>query len=280
MKRTALVLSLIMALLFSAVAGTRLFNYAAANPYFIGGQTPPPEGTEPPIISIVSPKNNTVSASNNISLAFNVTGIYMLTDIYYEVDWQEGNTSAYHLDMSTPDYLYDRSWITEFFYNETLIGIPEGRHTIRIIAYAFGSYVIGQTAYVFDIGGSSSVYFEIDATPPKVSVLSFENRTYSTSDLPLNFTVNELFSKISYVLDGLENVTVDRNTTLTNLANGYHNVTVYATDEAGNIGASETLYFTIEVPEPFPTTLVAAASGVSAAVIGMGLLVYLRKRKR
>ena len=119
MKRKALALTLILVLSFTAVAGTRLFNYATANPYFIGGQTPPPEGTEPPIISIVSPENNTVSASNSISVVFNVTGIYMLTAIYYEVDWQEGNISVYHLDRSTPDYIYDKSWIVEFFYNET-----------------------------------------------------------------------------------------------------------------------------------------------------------------
>jgi nitrous oxidase accessory protein len=33
-------------------------------------------------------------------------------------------------------------------------------------------------------------------------------------------------------------------------------------------------------PEPFPTTLVAAASVVTVAVVGVGLLVYLKKRKR
>jgi hypothetical protein len=32
-------------------------------------------------------------------------------------------------------------------------------------------------------------------------------------------------------------------------------------------------------PEPFPTSLVATASGFSAAVIGLGLLVYFKKRK-
>jgi hypothetical protein len=30
---------------------------------------------------------------------------------------------------------------------------------------------------------------------------------------------------------------------------------------------------------PFPTTLVAAASAASVAVVGVGLLVYFRKRK-
>jgi multisubunit Na+/H+ antiporter MnhC subunit len=96
----------------------------------------------------------------------------------------------------------------------------------------------------------------------------------------LNFTVNESFSRISYVLDYQDNITIAENTTLTDLSNGYHNVTVYAIDSAGNTGTSETIYFNVEVPEPFPTTLVATASGVSVAVVGLALLVYLKKRSK
>jgi parallel beta-helix repeat protein len=33
-------------------------------------------------------------------------------------------------------------------------------------------------------------------------------------------------------------------------------------------------------PEPFPKTLVAVASGASIAIIGIGLLIYFKKRKR
>jgi len=60
------------------------------------------------------------------------------------------------------------------------------------------------------------------------------------------------------------------------LANGEHNLTVYATDEAGNMGASETIYFS--VAEPFPTTLVMA-SVITVSVAGIALLVYFKKRK-
>jgi multisubunit Na+/H+ antiporter MnhC subunit len=44
------------------------------------------------------------------------------------------------------------------------------------------------------------------------------------------------------------------------------------------MGASETISFGIATP--FPTTLVVTASVVSVAIIGTGLLVYFRKRKR
>jgi hypothetical protein len=36
----------------------------------------------------------------------------------------------------------------------------------------------------------------------------------------------------------------------------------------------------IEMPEPFPTTLIIAASGAAVAIAGVGLLVYFKKRER
>jgi len=80
---------------------------------------------------------------------------------------------------------------------------------------------------------------------------------------------------MGYSLDGQDNVTVTGNTTIAGLGSGLHNVTVYAEDAFENEGASETITFNIEDP----TTLVAAASGASVAIIGIGLLVYFKKRK-
>lgn len=73
-------------------------------------------------------------------------------------------------------------------------------------------------------------------------------------------------------------MTVAGNTTLTGLSDGYHSLVVYANDASGNMGASETIYFNVELPESFPTTLVAAIGG-SLAVIAVCLLVYFKKRK-
>ena len=64
---------------------------------------------------------------------------------------------------------------------------------------------------------------------------------------------------------------------LVDLPDGDHNVTVYVMDKAGNLRASETIYFSVEVP--FPTTLVAVASVTSIGIIAVGLLVYFKKRK-
>ena len=79
-------------------------------------------------------------------------------------------------------------------------------------------------------------------------------------------------------MDGNANVTmIGGNATLTGVAEGAHNITVYAADLAGNIGASENLHFSVEVPKPFPTMLVAAST-LSVAVVSAGLLVYFKKR--
>jgi hypothetical protein len=136
--------------------------------------------------------------------------------------------------------------------------------------------------YGFNTTGSSSVSFTIDTTPPSVIISSMKDETYSESEILLDFTTSEPVSQTSYVLDGQENVTVAGNVTLAGLSCGVHNVTVYAWDSAGNAGASETVFFAITEPEqePFPTTLVATASGVSAALVCLGLLVYFKKRKR
>jgi hypothetical protein len=71
---------------------------------------------------------------------------------------------------------------------------------------------------------------------------------------------------------------VTGNITLTGLSAGLHNVTVYAKDEFGNTGASETVSFNV-AEEPFPVVPVAAAS-VATIAVGLGLLVYFTKKRK
>jgi N-acetylneuraminic acid mutarotase len=127
----------------------------------------------------------------------------------------------------------------------------------------------------FGYGTPDPSYVPLDSAVPEVSVLSPENKTYYTPDIQLNLTVNEPDLWMRYNLDN-ENITeISGNTTITGLSLGAHNLTVYATDEAGNTAACKTIHF--EVQEPFPTTLVLA-SVTTAAVVSIGLLVYFRKR--
>ncbi len=54
-----------------------------------------------------------------------------------------------------------------------------------------------------------------DTTPPSISILSPENKSYTVKDVPLTFTVNETASWIGYSLDGQANETITGNVTLT-----------------------------------------------------------------
>ena len=86
-----------------------------------------------------------------------------------------------------------------------------------------------------------------------------------------------------YKLDNETVAEISGNTTITGLSLGSHSLTVYATDDAGNTGASQTIHFTIAEepePEPFPTVPVVAASIATVVLVGAGLLVYFKKRKR
>jgi hypothetical protein len=137
-------------------------------------------------------------------------------------------------------------------------------------------------------GGITTYYAAVEAytpfgygtVPPAVAVVSPENETYASGNVSLAFTVNKLSAWMGYSLDGQDNVTISGNTTIIDLSNGPHNVTVYARDEFDNVGASATLTFNVKAPEPFPTIFIVAASVATVAVVGVGLLVYFKKRKR
>jgi len=152
----------------------------------------------------------------------------------------------------------------------------------------FGVAVINDTVYAIgghlypsgEITGVNERYYPIGyGVPPEIKIASPENKTYNSSSVSLVFTMNKPSNWTGYSINGQDNVTIAGNTTLTELPNGAHNLTVYATDEFENTGASETVYFNIDVPEPFSTAPVAVGA-VALTVVGVGLLVYFKKRRR
>ena len=138
---------------------------------------------------------------------------------------------------------------------------------------------VGVTAGFLVSEGPSS-----DTTPPTISILSPEYKTYATNEVSLTFTVSEPASWIGYCLDGQENQTIAGNTTLFDLADGLHNLVVYAEDASGNIGASEFVQFTVEagepepLPEPFPTWAIVVIGVIAGAAVVV--LVYFAKVRK
>jgi hypothetical protein len=272
-------------LLLLPLVAMQLVNLGQANPYIRewkkAGEIPPPEGTLPPVISIVSPQNNTSYTSNSVSLTLNVSmpesnsvPLY-ISELYYMPSWKQGaDNNLVKIDapqgsISLKDVPEGPRWLEVYAVASAIV--YESGHKIEGIYYT--TYYV-----IYKITSSSIVIFSIDNTAPIILSVSVENKTYFTSDLPLNVIVNEPASQVTYSLDGQSNTTAAGNTTLNDLSNGEHTLTVHVLDSAGNAGSLETVNFSVDAIEPFPTASVAAASGASAAIIGAGLLVYFRKR--
>ena len=271
MKKTVWTLTLFLTLL--TVVGTHFVSLGKSNPY-----APIPAFAHPKI-NILSPEANSLHASNSLTVTFNVSinfeqGWSYISYVTYKASWQQDVITVY--EWKTDDSVDDPIFLSEFSYKLNLTEITEGKQTVMINAGGHGGYNDEEYGLLIfdDAYNSTSISFTIRS----VSVLSPQSKTYDTSDVPLLFEVPVSSARILYSLDGQDKIMVSGNTTLNAVPTGDHNVTFYVLDEDGNMGASEPIYFSVETP--FPTILLASASGVVIAVIGVGLLVYFRKRNR
>ena len=303
MKRKASSFTLILALVFSAVAGNILIQnepmaFIVQGDLISNGNTII-DGEANANITMQSPENK-VYKENSIAVAFtietNVDPLEYFTGNLFDLFLRYGCFLDYDIAkyVANPAWLDIENWDPEkpgfipdsnvdvvlsnlgngYVYNATLTGLSQGLHNVTVWVKA-EQYCLSYGVYEWSV--FSTVFFNVDLTPPNISIVYPEAKAYKTSDVPLDFTVNETVSRISYSLDGHENITAAGNITLTRLSGGAHNVTVYATDEAGNIGASETIYFSVDVL--FPTAVVLTVSGASIIAAGLGLLLHLKKRK-
>jgi hypothetical protein len=216
---------------------------------------------EPEKISVIllSPENKTY-APDNLRLTFRVS------------HWVNYNIETWlTLDNQAPVQLFLSNYLGSLgasAYDSNITGLEDGSHIIRIRSSSGEDY------------NEAQVYFTVDSAPPTISSISVENKTYAKTDLALNYTISEKVSWIACCLDNQANVSFNGYITLANLTNGMHSLIIYANDTAGNMGASETISFTVAVPEPFPVVPIAVASIASVSIVGAGLLVYFKKRKR
>ena len=239
-------------------------------------------------INIISPSNSTYTPQSlTLNLTFksfldsskaNITIVYCVdgktnttirtestpVPIEAEITYANGTKTT---GISIQSYYLVTGWAT-------LPEMPEGSHSLTV----YGKYEFPSSYHNIGLD-NRTVYFTVnDGNPPIISNLSLENKTYNQSNLPLNFTTDEPTSWMGFCLDGEANTTVTGNTSLAGLSVGLHTLTIYANDTVGNMGASETVTFTVvKETEPLPTTIIVV-SAVSATVIGLGILVHFRKR--
>jgi hypothetical protein len=152
----------------------------------------------------------------------------------------------------------------------SLQSLSEGNHTI--IAHC----IFKVDGYILTT--DNKVIFNVDKTPPHVSVLTLQNKTYDTTEVPLNFIIDDALYCPSYSLDGNPWISIEGNTTLIGLTSGGHNLAVYAQDRAGNTGSSETIFFSVRTPEDFATMTVVVSTVI--VIIASTLVIYLKYKTR
>jgi hypothetical protein len=286
-------MALVLLLLLSPLIASLFVNLARANAFHFPIDNNPDPGQ--PLLNVTSPNQNRIYNITDVWLTFTVTkpGKWFGSDPYSylgKVYSCNGEITfvRYTLDGDKSEFFSanDDNW-NEIYrvpmrrtlnFSFPLTGLSEGKHTIIVDLEGKYRYLESNTGNVLTskvVANSTEIQFNVDTVSPCISIISPQNET-PLSEIPLHFTVNEPVSQITYSLDGHDNVTVVSNSTLPELPVGEHNVTVYAWDVAGNIGASETVTFTVE---SFPVVPVAAGSVAVVASISAGVIVYFKKRK-
>jgi hypothetical protein len=224
--------------------------------------------------------------------------------------WQSENVEAWltvndqatvKLDRSVFDKKTGVALVGAIFtseYDYSLSGLGEGCHILKIRVLSPPDYEMSLPGYnesniqdLFYYEGS--VLYRIDTTTPIIRDISIKDSVYFTNDLELNCTIDEPFSWVAYSIDNQANVTITTNpqtdysldsisnkatqvyTNLTDLTEGVHILTIYANDTAGNMGASQTISFTVAASVP-----AIAVVAVSAAVAIVVFLLVIKRRRR
>jgi hypothetical protein len=208
-----------------------------------------------PIIILISPLNQTT---------YNATQLPLIYTTNSKVLW-----SYYSLDS------INSSDLKNFNGNITLPSLSEGQHELNVHVTTNISRTNPTYQDLFPTIHHTIIFY-IDTVAPKITSLSVDST--GTSDLLLNFTVDENTSWVGYSLDNQANIEINGNAVLRDLSNGVHNVTVYAKDSNGNIGVSETISFTVGL---FPLIVVVALIATAAiVVVAVVVVIWYKRRKK
>jgi hypothetical protein len=222
-----------------------------------------------PEISIISPSNmsfNTNSLPLNITVG-HINPLATEASAYYSLDGK-GNITL----SSGQESRIENAEKIVTPYNLEIGNLSDGLHNLTVYAkITYWHYGLSSA--------STSVQFTIDTSPPIISELSISNKTYNLQNITLSFNVNENTSWAAYNLDNQGNTTIQGNTTLTGLSDGSHSIVVYANDTLGNMGKSDTVFFTVNIPTAENFIPAIVLSGMIVIVVAVGLLVYFKKRK-
>ena len=172
-----------------------------------------------PLISIVSPANNTNSSDNTLDINYTFTELNPST-CWYSNDSMATNTTL----ASCGTNITDITW-------------TEGKHNVTI--------------WVNDSAGNVNFSYVAFTITPAISIVSPANNINSTN---INLNVNYTVSGQKFCWYSNDSMTA--NTTLASCTNititwseGRHNVTIWANNSAGNVNFSY-VAFTIDITAP------------------------------
>lgn len=138
---------------------------------------------------------------------------------------------------------------SQFGAKFTFENLAEGNHTLKVYSQdALDKQMFASVEFVIDTQYTSPL-----------TVLSPQNMTYMTTEIPLTFICREdrehdgRFTRAIYALDGIGSNHIYENLTLTDLSIGNHIIEVVAWTENGFF--SEKIYFTIDNQTSTPTAL-------------------------
>jgi len=229
LKRTTLTKALVLALLFSTVAGAVFVNLATANPAPLFAFSNEPK-TTPPTIVVHSPVQNQNYNSTNVWLNFTI----VKPESWFAID------VGSHADHSP---------LTETFVNISSVYFTvDGGERQNIPVHDIDSLFDAEP--IFNLNFSTMLPLTAGAHTVKVGL---EADSYYVVSYSYNFS------------EALSSVKLD--------AESY---TVHLT--VADSSDSDAADFT--VADSFPTALIVTAPAATVAMLGAGLMVYFKKRKR
>jgi len=172
-----------------------------------------------------------------------------------------GDQVNFHLTLTAPDITATTQLPTGLFNGRSISWVGSADPGVFLGSYQVAEGDSDRTApipvtgvEISDLAGNItevapiSVTEKIDANSPEVSVSSPEaGATYSSKEVPFEHGANEPLSKLSFVLDGVP--VPDGATSLKDLSDGSHILTIEATDQAGNRKTS-TVSFSVDTTVP------------------------------
>ncbi|MCW4030194.1 MAG: hypothetical protein NWE92_11180 [Candidatus Bathyarchaeota archaeon] len=263
------------------------FGLLFAEPVGANADWRPPVSVAPPddiaiIFSFESPQQDDDFLNGTMNVCFSqylvdpegvcwIAG-HGLSSVMYQGDWMQTEERCPNPSGLSPyqdkDHMNGKHYRK---YNFTIDGVPMGTHKLTLRAYASGTYwdnnsstqnqfILIQNAVVtFSVPAKASLFSitqdadsNLVPVEPSITLLTPQRTNLTSPDLVLNFTINQPVRTMAYVLDNGDSIPIEGNITLSNLGNGSHNVTVFATDEYGRTQTSGALYFSVRPISQIP----------------------------